>query len=78
MGEQLAADLARRYGGSAGVEIAPAAMTIDQFCRWACIGKTKLYAEVKSGRITLRKIGSKTIVLRSDGEAWLNSLPKSA
>ena len=76
MGQQLAANLASR--GLVDVEIAPAAMTVDQFCRWACIGKTKLYAEVKAGSITLRKIGSKTIVLRSDGEAWLNSLPKAA
>jgi excisionase family DNA binding protein len=50
-------------------------MTVSEFCSWARIGRTKLYAEVKDGRITLRKIGSKTIILRSDAEAWLHSLP---
>jgi hypothetical protein len=54
------------------------AMTVDEFCRWACIGKTKAYAEAKSGRLTLRKIGAKTIILRSDAEAWLRSLPTAS
>jgi hypothetical protein len=51
------------------------AMTVDQFCRWACIGKTKVYAEAKSGRLILRKIGTKTVILRSDADARLRSLP---
>jgi hypothetical protein len=55
--------------------IAPAAMDMNEFCRWACIGKTKAYAEVKAGRLPVRKIGIKTIVLRSDAEQWLRSLP---
>jgi excisionase family DNA binding protein len=54
------------------------AMTVSEFCNWARIGRTKLYAEVKDGRITLRKIGSKTIILRSDAEAWLRALPAAA
>ena len=51
------------------------AMTVPEFCRWARIGRTKLYAEVKAGRLTLRKAGSKTLILCNDGEAWLRSLP---
>jgi hypothetical protein len=51
------------------------AMTVSEFCRWACLGRTKMYAEVKAGRIKLRKIGAKTVILRSDAEAWLHSLP---
>jgi hypothetical protein len=50
-------------------------MTVPEFCRWARIGRTKLYAEVKAGRLTLRKAGSKTLILCNDGEAWLRSLP---
>ena len=53
----------------------PGAMSVDEFCRWACIGKTKTYAEAKAGRLPLRKIGSKTVVLRVDAEQWLHSLP---
>jgi hypothetical protein len=54
------------------------AMTVDEFCRWACVGKTKTYAEAKAGRLQLRKIGSKTVVLRSDAEQWLRSLPSAS
>jgi len=51
------------------------AISVQEFCRWACIGKTKAYAEVKAGRLQLRKIGAKSIILRSDAEAWLRDLP---
>lgn len=51
------------------------AMSVDEFCRWACVGKTKAYAEAKAGRLKLRKIGSKTVVLRSDADQWLHALP---
>jgi hypothetical protein len=51
------------------------AMTVSEFLRWASIGRTKFYSEVQAGRITLRKIGSKTVILRADGEAWLHALP---
>jgi len=54
------------------------AMTVSDFCRWASIGRTKMYAEVNAGRITPRKIGTKTVILRSDAEAWLRSLPTAA
>jgi hypothetical protein len=58
--------------------VASAAMDVNEFCRWGCIGKTKAYAEIKAGRLRVRKIGAKTVVLRSDAEAWLNSLPAAA
>lgn len=54
------------------------AMSVDEFCRWACIGKTKTYAEAKAGRLQLRKIGSKTIILREEADKWLRSLPTTA
>jgi excisionase family DNA binding protein len=59
-------------------QLPPAALTIQEFCRWTRIGRTTLYAEVKAGRITLRKIGAKSVILRSDAEAWLCSLPTAA
>lgn len=54
------------------------AMSVEEFCRWACIGRTKVYAEAKSGRLILRKIGTKTVILRSDAEGWLRSLPTAS
>jgi hypothetical protein len=54
------------------------AMSVDEFCRWACCGRTKFYAEAKAGRLILRKIGTKTVILRSDAEGWLRSLPTAS
>lgn len=54
------------------------AMTIREFLSWARIGRTKLYDEIKRGHLTPRKIGSKTLILRSDAEAWLRSLPTAS
>jgi hypothetical protein len=58
--------------------IAGGAMSVPEFLRWASIGRTKLYSEVKCGRLKLRKAGAKTLILRSDAEAWLRSLPAAA
>jgi hypothetical protein len=38
------------------------AMTVDEFCSWASIGRSKFYQEVAEGRITIRKIGRKSVV----------------
>lgn len=51
------------------------AMSVDDFCAWASIGRAKFYREVGAGRIKLRKIGRKSIVTMSDAQAWLSALP---
>jgi predicted DNA-binding transcriptional regulator AlpA len=51
------------------------ALTVAEFCNWAAIGRSSFYREVKEGRITLRKLGRKSVVTMADAEAWLNSLP---
>jgi excisionase family DNA binding protein len=51
------------------------AMTVSEFCKWASVGRTTLYAQIKLGRIRPRKIGGKTLILRGDAENWLGSLP---
>ncbi|MBR1140426.1 DNA-binding protein [Bradyrhizobium denitrificans] len=53
-------------------------MSLDHFCRWACIGRTKAYAEIKAGRLVMRKIGAKSVILRADAEEWLRSLPAAS
>jgi hypothetical protein len=47
--------------------------TVNQFCAWGCLGRTKFYSEVRAGRIKVRKIGSKTVVLDEDAEDWRRS-----
>lgn len=51
------------------------ALTVDEFCGWASIGRSKFYQEVNEGRIRLRKIGRKSVVLMTDANAWLANLP---
>ena len=35
-----------------------------------CIGHTKLYEEIAAGRLKARKVGSATVILHEDAEAW--------
>lgn len=56
-------------------ENTPAAISIDDFCRAYGIGRTKVYEEIGAGRLAARKVGSRTIILREDARAWLDSLP---
>jgi Helix-turn-helix domain len=51
------------------------AYTRPEFCDVHGIGQTKFYEEVKEGRLKVRKVGRKTIVLRDDAEDWLQQLP---
>lgn len=49
--------------------------SVNDFCQWACIGRTAFYAELKSGRLSAKKFGRRTIILKSEAERWLTSLP---
>jgi excisionase family DNA binding protein len=51
------------------------AFSIRQFSEIYNVGRTKIYEELKSGRLRARKIGKHTIILEDDAEDWLNRLP---
>ena len=51
--------------------LAKGALPFSQFLAWAGIRKSKAYDEAAKGRLRLTKVGSKTLVLRTDAEAWL-------
>lgn len=53
------------------------AYTVNETINEIGIGRSKLYAEIKEGKITPRKIGKKTIFLAKDIEDYLNALPKA-
>lgn len=40
------------------------------------IGVTKLYAEIREGRLQARKFGKRTLISSEALASWLNSLPK--
>ena len=54
----------------------PGAMSIAEFCRAYSCGRTKFYQELNAGRIAARKVGTKTLIERSEADRWLKALPK--
>lgn len=51
--------------------------SVEEFCKAAPKGRTKLYAEAKAGKIRLRKIGTKTIITMPDALEYMQSLPQA-
>lgn len=54
------------------------AYTPAEICRRNGIGKTTLYAEIKSGRLEAIKVGRRTLITASAEQAWLATLPRLA
>jgi excisionase family DNA binding protein len=50
------------------------AYSVDEFCEMFGVGRTFFYAEVKAGRLQVRKAGRKTLVRAEDARAWLDGL----
>jgi hypothetical protein len=53
---------------------APRAYRISDVCKITRLGRTTIYAAIKSGDLIARKYGRATIVLADDLEAFLRSL----
>lgn len=51
------------------------AITLDEASAISGIGKTKLYCEIRAGKLTPRKSGRRTVILVDDLKAYLTSLP---
>jgi len=54
------------------------AWPIDEFADAVGIGRSKLYAEIRAGRLKAKKLGSRTLIKATDGQAYLDSLPDMA
>ena len=50
-------------------------LTVNEFCKWASIGRTKLYAEMNAGRLMAKKFGSRTLIPRIEAQKWMEHLP---
>jgi len=50
----------------------PAVMTVQDFIRWARIGRTRVYEEINSGALQIFKIGRRTYISTVDAQAWLD------
>ncbi len=57
-------------------KVAPLAYTIDQIVELVPIGRTSIFAEIKSGRLEARKIGKRTIITAQALRTYLENLPK--
>ena len=52
------------------------AYRIDELVRTGPLGRTSIYAAIRTGQLRARKFGKRTFVLANDFETFLNSLPK--
>lgn len=51
------------------------AYTVNEFCAAFGVSRSLTYTELSAGRLTARKIGRRTLILKTDADAWLSSLP---
>ncbi len=47
------------------------ALSIRQFCKLTGLGRTTVYAQIKSGGIQVKKVGRRTLIPVSTAAAWL-------
>lgn len=52
------------------------AYTVPEFLSVYGIGRTKFYDLVKKGQLPIKKVGKRSLVIKADADAWLNSLPE--
>ena len=52
------------------------AYQLAEFCDLAGIGKSLAYEEIRAGKLIARKARGRTLILHTDGENYLASLPQ--
>jgi len=50
-------------------------LSIPEAVKASGIGRTTIFDMIKTGRLPAKKLGARTIILRSDLEAFVTSLP---
>jgi excisionase family DNA binding protein len=53
----------------------PAAHSVNTAAAMAGVGRTTIFAALKSGALKARKIGRRTVILDEELRRWLSSLP---
>ncbi|CDX45292.1 hypothetical protein MPLSOD_90064 [Mesorhizobium sp. SOD10] len=52
-----------------------ACYTIKDFCRAYGVSRSLVYKEMAAGRLTARKAGRRTLILKEVADDWLRTLP---
>lgn len=55
-----------------------AALSIREFCWFCSVGRTTVYAEIKTGRLGIVKVGRRTLVPAYEVQAWLRRLANNS
>jgi excisionase family DNA binding protein len=58
------------------LDLQPEGLSIPEACRVAGVGRTKVYEAIANKRLKARKLGKRTIILRSDLQQFLAALPE--
>lgn len=59
-------------------QMQPVMLTVQNAVKRSAFSRTRLYAEMKSGRLDVRKAGRRTLITRESLDALLAALPKVA
>lgn len=51
------------------------AYTVSEFCQSHGVSRSRIYEEIKLGRLRTRKSGRRTLIRAEDAKAWLDLLP---
>lgn len=57
-------------------EMQKLAYSIPDLIDLSGLGRSFIYAEIKAGRLKIRKAGRRSIVLPEDADNWLRQLPE--
>jgi excisionase family DNA binding protein len=57
------------------MDIVPFAVSINEACKWASIGRSSIYQAIRRGELPIRKSGRRSLVLMADLQHWLSELP---
>lgn len=52
-----------------------AAVSVKDFARWAGIGLTTAWKEIREGRLRAVKVSQRTIIILDDAQRWLETRP---
>lgn len=53
------------------------AFSINEVSTQTNVGRTKIYDEIKKGRLVIHKCGRRSLIFRSDRDAWLEQMVSS-